>query len=179
MQEYFSEAIVLDREPVRDLDDRFSLFTKKFGKLVAKAKSSRKITSKLSGHLEPGSLVLVRFIEKGGLQLVDALKFSRTTHSPADLYRLHMLLAESEPDQRMWQLVISKQFDWIRALKLLGWDPNGAACALCDATPAHAFHIPSQEFFCANCSSKSFKNELIYIEHARDESAGKASRTTE
>ncbi|MEK7212689.1 MAG: recombination protein O N-terminal domain-containing protein, partial [Patescibacteria group bacterium] len=51
MQEYLSEAVVLDAVPNGDLDLRVHLFTKKFGKLTAKVKSARKITSKLAGHL--------------------------------------------------------------------------------------------------------------------------------
>ncbi len=35
MQEYLSEAIVLDKEPNSDLDVHFSIFTKKFGDFTA------------------------------------------------------------------------------------------------------------------------------------------------
>ena len=112
MQEYFSDAIVLDRLANGDLDSRIVLFTKHFGKLVAKAKSSRKITSKLSGHLEPGNLVQARLVEKNGLQVVDALKKSRLDVKPADLYFLNQLLAEAEPDSKIWELLIKNQFHW-------------------------------------------------------------------
>ena len=77
MQEYLSEAVVLDRLANGDLNGRVVFLTKRFGKLVGKARSIRKITSKLSGHLQPGNLVQVRMIEKNGLQIVDALKKSR------------------------------------------------------------------------------------------------------
>jgi len=166
MHEYFSEALVLDREPYRDLDDRFSLFTKRFGKLVAKAKSSRKITSKLSGHLQPGNIVYARFVERGGLQLVDALKIARLERNPNDLHSLHLLLSESEADPRLWNTLITRDFNWPELLKVLGWDPSEAVCALCGGMPARSFHIASQEFFCRPCSSKSVQNTLIYLDGA-------------
>src|SRR3989344_9497714 len=100
MQEYVSEAVVLDKMSQGDLDNRFFLFTKRFGKLVAKAKSGRKITSKLSPHLEPGNVSFVRLIEKNGLQVGDALKAARIGAEPAQLAALNSLLSESEPDER-------------------------------------------------------------------------------
>ncbi|MDO8574288.1 MAG: recombination protein O N-terminal domain-containing protein, partial [bacterium] len=88
---YFNEAIVLDREPSGETDNRFSIYAKGFGKIVARGKSTRKITSKLSGHLEPGNLVKVRLIEKNGLQVVDALKSGKLGIRSADLHFLNRL----------------------------------------------------------------------------------------
>ena len=87
MQEYVTEAVVLDAVPSAELDVRVSLFTKKFGKLVARAKSVKKITSKLAGHLEPGNVVKIRLFGEKGVQQVGGAKgeegrqnTSRTTH---------------------------------------------------------------------------------------------------
>ena len=79
MQEYVTDALVLKKEPLRDFDARYFFFTKKFGKMKGRATSARKITSKLAGHLEPGTLVTARFVERnggngnGGVQIADAL----------------------------------------------------------------------------------------------------------
>ena len=162
MQEYFSDAIVLDRLANGDLDSRVIFFTKKFGKLVAKAKSARKITSKLSAHLEPGNLIQLRLIEKNGLQIVDALKMSRLTMSPQELYLVSELLAEAEPESGIWELCAREKFSWQEALKILGWDPMLAHCSDCSGK-ALSFHITSQEFFCGSCSSKLPKNKVIYV----------------
>ncbi len=162
MQEYFSEAIVLDRLPNGDLDSRVFFFTKRFGKLIAKAKSARKITSKLAAHLEPGNLIQVRLVEKNGLQVVDALKKSRLAIALHDLYCLSELLAEAEPESRLWELFVTGEFSWHQALKLLGWDPDFAVCTNC-SNPAAAFRIQSQEFFCSRCSSKLPRSEVLYI----------------
>ena len=90
-EHYFQEAIVLDREPSNEIDNRFHIYAKGFGKIVARGKSTRKITSKLSGHLEPGNIVRARFIEKNGLQVVDALKITSIKYQVSDLYFLNKL----------------------------------------------------------------------------------------
>lgn len=157
-----SEAVVLDKMPLGDLDNRFFLFTKRFGKLVAKAKSGRKITSKLSPHLEPGNVAFVRLIEKNGLQVGDALKAGRVSADVPNLAALNAMLPESEPDERLWQALLAKEFNWPHVLKILGWDPAGASCGTCDRGPA-AFHIGSQNFFCGACSLKFDPKEVILM----------------
>lgn len=163
MTEYLSEAVVLTKEPNGDLDNRISLFTKKFGKLVAKAKSARRITSKLSPHLEPGNLSVVRLVEKNGLQVVDALKSERLNISPADLYNLNLVLSEAEPDQRLWHELRQEKLIWPRILAYLGWDPEEAHCEKCGRRPVSHFRVQSQEFFCGSCASKVKENGLLYI----------------
>lgn len=163
MQEYVSEAVILSREPVGDLDARFSIFTKRFGKLKTKAKSVRRTTSKLAGHLEPGNLADVRIIEKNGPQVVDALKKQRLGISPADLYRLDLILAEAEPDPLLWRALLGGKFNWQETLRILGWDPGEAQCQTCDGKNGLAFSVAGQEFFCGNCSLRLPQNELIYI----------------
>ncbi len=163
MTEYISEAVVLGKEPTRDLDVRVSLFTKKFGKLTARARSARRITSKLSGHLEPGNVVQARLIEKNGLQAVDALKKSSLAIAPADLYFLSRVLAESEPDLRLWHALVSPSFSWSRVLGFLGWDPRGAACALCGVGETGFFDVSKQELYCRNCASKFARSDVVFI----------------
>ncbi|MEK7193558.1 MAG: recombination protein O N-terminal domain-containing protein [Patescibacteria group bacterium] len=158
MREYLSEAIVLDKEPNGDLDVRFSLFTKKFGKLHAKAKSARKITSKLAPHLEPGNLVQVRLVEKNGLQVVDALKKTFLDINLRDLYHLEKILAEGEPDKALWQALIEKRFVWREVLALLGWDPENALCEACEKYNPAYFDTRTQRFLCGNCSDIFFKS---------------------
>ncbi|MDO8664855.1 MAG: recombination protein O N-terminal domain-containing protein [Candidatus Liptonbacteria bacterium] len=170
MNEYLSEAVVLDRLPNGDLNGRVVFLTKRFGKLVGRVKSIRKITSKLSGHLQPGNLVQLRMIEKNGLQVVDALKKSRLsfygepsrTISLAELRFLGELLAEAEPEFAIWEMLVSGRFSWNMALKMLGWDPDFASCAVCQGI-ADVFHPRTQEFFCKNCASKLRPDEVIYI----------------
>ena len=153
---------MLHGEPNGDLDIRFSLFTKKFGKLTAKAKSARKITSKLRGHLQPGNLVKSRIVEKNGLHVADALKEKQTGLNFADLKVLKDLLIDGEPDLALWSMLTSGQFTWARALRNLGWDPAHAKCDECGSKPI-AFNIERQLFFCVKCASALGQKALIYI----------------
>lgn len=145
-----SEAVVLNAYPNGDTDSRVSLLTKRFGKLVAKVKSAKKITSKLAGHLQPGDLSRVRLVEKGGLQAADALKISRLNASLLDLYLLDRMLHEAEPDPELWQVVTGK-WDWSRILRILGWDPVEAVCSTCGNKPEY-FYPENQDFFCRQCA---------------------------
>jgi recombinational DNA repair protein (RecF pathway) len=187
MQEYATEAIVLEMYPSGDYDARYSLFTKKFGKLIARAKSVKKITSKLAGHLQIGNRVRARLIEKKGLQVVDALKQSALGIGLSDLYFLDRVLHEAEPDHELWELLTGGDFNWRTGLKILGWDPAHAECAGCagkskldsrihlrmklrtdtvrgnDIGKIAVFHIRTQEFYCSGCASKVRRNEVILL----------------
>lgn len=167
MREYASEAIVLSREPVGELDARFAVFTERFGRLAAKAKSVRKPTSKLASHLEAGNLISVRIVEKNGLQVVDALKKRKLKASVSDLAVLAALLAESEPEPEIWnELVFSGEtgrLNWEAVLRALGWDPAEACCSICDNRSLSAFRPETQDFLCENCASRLHGDGLIYI----------------
>lgn len=167
MQEYVSEAIVLGKQPSGDCDNRYALFTRRFGKMVARAKSARKITSKLAGHLEPGNVVRVRLIEKNGLQITDALKETRLGVSLADWSLLSDLLPEGEAEPALWARCRTGVFAPRDILRALGWDPDYAACATCGSREIFSFHIPSQEFFCRQCSSKLSGNGILLLENDR------------
>ncbi len=164
MQESVTDAIVLKKGPLGDLDGRYTLFTKRFGKIVAKAKSSRKITSKLASHLEPGSIVKVRFIETKGIQLIDALKSARVAVSLSDLHFLNQLLPDAEPELALWELLVAGEFVWPTALGILGWDPEGAECVVCGVTHPSVFYITRQEFYCRTHASKARKDAVILID---------------
>lgn len=163
MQEFMSEAVVLAHEPYGELDKRYALFTKHFGKLIAKAKSSRKITSKLSGHLEPGNIANVRLVHQGTLHLVDALKHERLSITPGDLHMLNELLSEGEEDRGLWELLRNDRFSWRETLAILGWDPMHATCSECGAKTITAFYIKDHDFFCTLCASKLPSNTVILV----------------
>ncbi len=163
MYEYTGEAIVLNREDLGDLDARITLFSRQFGKFVGKAKSIRKITSKLSAHLEPGNIVRVRLIEQRGLQVVDALKIRRSNVPLTDISRIAAVLPDGQPDPDLWQMFASGGFSWPVLLSLLGWHPQYASCGMCGVKANLSFHVASQVFFCKNCAFSLPQNEIIYI----------------
>ena len=170
MQEYVSEAIVLKKQHLGDCDIRYSFFTRRFGKMIAKAKSARKITSKLAGHLEPGNLVRVRFIEKTGLQITDALKESRLETSLENLSFLSDLLPEGEPEPALWAHCTAGHFAPLDILRMLGWDPVHASCVSCNSSEIDSFHINSQDFFCRQCSLKLGKNGVVLMKNIMNSS---------
>jgi recombinational DNA repair protein (RecF pathway) len=164
MQEYVTDAIVLRKDSLGDLDGRYTLFTQRFGKIVAKAKSSRKVTSKLAPHLEPGIIGKVRFIETKGTQLIDALKSTRLTLGLTDLHFLSQLLPDAEPEPALWELLADGNFTWPKTLAILGWDPEGAECIVCGAQSPSYFYITRQEFYCRTHASKARKDAVISID---------------
>jgi recombinational DNA repair protein (RecF pathway) len=164
MEEYVSNAIVLKKDQSGEFDARYALFTERFGKVSGKTTSSRKITSKLAGHLEPGMLAKVRFVEKGGAQIVDALKISRLEIAPRDLLALNSLLPEMQAEEELWAELVRHPFSWSTVLKILGWDPEGAVCSVCHR-PATSFFIPQQDFFCDACVSRLRPNEVSLIKY--------------
>ncbi len=176
MYEYSGEAIVLRRENLGEHDSRISFLTKKFGKLVAKAKSARKLTSKLSAHLEPGTVSELRLIEKNDLLVVDALKKTRLVIAPADLFFVDRLLAEQDPDLPLWHMLRDGAFSWEEILRMLGWDPREAVCSGCEGfspelirkpSPFRVsgqvlnFHVGKQIFFCDSCVSRMSSRDII------------------
>lgn len=164
MQEYVTDAIVLKKDPLGDQDGRYVLFTKRFGRIVAKAKSSRKITSKLAPHLEPGMVAKVRFIETKGTQLIDALKSGDIALPLAQLHALNQLIPDADPEPALWELLVSGGFAWPRALAILGWDPEGAECTACAAPHPEYFFIARQEFYCRTHASKAPRDAVLLID---------------
>ena len=154
MQEYVTNAIVLRKYPQADLDGRYTLFTERFGKMTGKAKSSRKITSKLAPHLEPGTALRTRFVEVHGTQIIDALKVGSANLPLMDLQYLSMVLPEGQPEPDIWKMIVTRRFSWPTALAVLGWDPGASLCASCGTRRGTEFYIPRQEFFCAQCIRK-------------------------
>jgi recombinational DNA repair protein (RecF pathway) len=164
MQEYVTDAIVLKKDALGDLDGRYTLFTRRFGRIMAKAKSSRKITSKLAPHLEPGIVAKVRFIETKGTQLIDALKSGQVELPLADLHFLSQLLPDAEPEPALWELLTGGNFRWAAALAILGWDPADAECVECGAKHPTYFYIARQEFYCRTHASKARRDAVLSID---------------
>jgi len=185
MELYFPEAIVLDREDANGFDSRYSIYAKAFGKFLAKATSARKITSKLAPHLEPGNLVQIRVVGNGGFQVVDVLKREKLDVRCGDLYLLNQMLPEHDFDFAIWEELLSgvrfqmsgfrergdevgersveivgqarKNLDWRKVLRILGWDPEHAACEICGSLSVSKFAVEGQVFACTSCG-ESMKN---------------------
>lgn len=153
MREYVGEAVVLHKDFQGELDERVVFFAKDFGKQSAKIKSGRKITSKLSPHLEPGNLIRVRWIEKGSLQVVDALKRGKLGFTPGFLRSVCDILAEHNHDEEVWNFLLSDKESSAELLTILGWNPKTAICQVCSSDP-YLFEVESLGYYCADCGFK-------------------------
>jgi len=170
MQEYVTQAFVLDIEPAGEYDARVFLFTKEIGRVVARAKSLRKIHSKLAGHLQPLVISTVRLVEKNGFQVVDAMlerdvkkglepKQVRELIEVSRLIREMTSVEQSEPE--LWSLledgdILSKRF-----LKVMGFDPEHAVCNSCDAKSPSSFILKDAMYLCRNCLTTT--NRAMYV----------------
>ena len=166
MQEYTTQAIILTKEPSGEMDVQACFLTPGAGKLTARAKSARKITSKLSAHLEPGNIIAIRLVEKKGIQITDALSEGKLSATPTDLYFLGELLPEGEPEPALWEeLMAQKTIRWAEILKLLGWDPKATKCQHCHERTPEYFNIKNQELLCKICTkaSRLDSNKVLYI----------------
>src|SRR3989344_9634613 len=164
MREYFTSGIVLDREPRNELDEAITIYTKNLGKVQAFTKSSRKITSKLSGHLTPGRLANIRFVERNKLQLVDVL----STPMPSNLQNLLPFLnfidkitpygdAELGLWYRIEEIARGGYFghDVYRHLvERLGFSGEEARCHYCEKNSANFFNLSETALLCADCRPK-------------------------
>ncbi len=164
MREFYTEALVLNRENSGEFDKRITLYTKTFGKLTAKVKSARKITSKLSGHLEPLNFIKARIIERGGFQLVDALKAGNLALSLKSLRVLKLINGLSnrlEQDLSLWELIASGKANIKSVLKILGFDAKFAVCDHCGSAP-ELFSLSGLTFYCLACIGDNFSTDNFF-----------------
>lgn len=173
MYEWCIDGIVIDREDVGEADARLTLYTKEFGRISAKAKSIRKITSKLSAHLGLGDFAKVRLVGKNEemehLQLVDALRIRKSDFGHDLLPFLKEVTFDREPDGRLWEVLTAMGKACVPAgrgkqeiLQALGLDPALAWCAHCTMKPVNYFLASSHSFACHGCILKIGRNEVSY-----------------
>lgn len=171
MRELITEALVLAKEPLGEFDQRVTLFTERAGKVAAKVTSGRKITAKLSPHLEPFSFAAVRLMPgrgerngRNGYQVTDALR--RGSIAVRDFALLRILrgaLPDGVRELELWELVRSSAPSAERALRILGFDPVHAACGQCGAREPDCFVFQDPEYRCGRCASAALPRSA-YVE---------------
>lgn len=158
MREYFTEAVVLEVSPVGLQDRIVNLYTKDFGRLKAKVVGGRKITSKLSPHLEEGNLVETRLVEKNRFTVTDAILKKKFRKNPSVfdvLFLLKSVVPELVPDLRLWHGLVQglerEIPDKKIFLKLLGYNSVFADCDHCGSREINYFSAGTQVFLCREC----------------------------
>lgn len=166
MYEWCIDGIVIDREDAGEADARLTLYTKEFGRISARAKSIRKITSKLSAHLGVGDLSKIRLVGKSEdarhLQLVDALRLKKLNFSGEVLSFLRDITFDGEADERLWNTLKKGEGDTHTILEVLGLNPALAWCTHCMHRPVSYFLTASHSFACHGCILKIGGNEVLY-----------------
>ncbi|PIT92818.1 MAG: hypothetical protein COU08_00340 [Candidatus Harrisonbacteria bacterium CG10_big_fil_rev_8_21_14_0_10_42_17] len=150
MQEYITEALVLDKEEKGELDELVTLFTPHLGKVVAKIMSGKKITSKLSGHLEPGYHTHVRLIQKNAIHIGDALKRAMHTRDMSILRLVKAMTYEHHSDPDLWRALKEKS-DGKKLLTIFGFDAESAMCYICNVREPAYFVFQDAMYCCNQC----------------------------
>ena len=129
MSMYFTDAIVLSRTDVGEADAVFSLYTKEYGKIRARAQGVKKGNAKLRGHLETLAVSRVGFVTaRHGERLIYAEALETWPDITSDLERMRaamyfVSLVDSatfagEPDPDVWSHLQSA----LRALDTRGFE---------------------------------------------------------
>ena len=175
MQELYTRAWVLDRVPVGEADELVTLYTEQFGKIRARARSIRKITSKVSSQLQPLGFSRVRLIRRNGprdeFAVLDALAEARGDARLIPIARLILNMThEWEVDTALWEYIEKIQERAVpepemygNILSILGFDHKHATCMMCGATSVRAFVAESHDFACELCASKMNENKVVLI----------------
>ena len=111
-----SQALILNRSAYRESDSLVTVYTRDYGKLVLAARGTKKIQSKLAGHLEPISLADILIIKGRGFDYVgSALTRDAYLNIKDNLNKIYYagraincfsrLVKEGEPDERLFFLL--------------------------------------------------------------------------
>ncbi len=117
------QAIILNRSDYRESDSLNTVYTRDFGKLALVARGTKKIKSKLAGHLEPISLADILIIKGKGFDYVgSALTRNAYLNIKDNLNKIYYagrainwfsrLVRDAEPDERLF-LLLSR---WLEVL---------------------------------------------------------------
>jgi len=109
-------AIILNRQSYRENDSLVVIYSLKYGKERLAARGTKKLHSKLAGHLEPLSLVDVMILEgKSGLYLGSAITRDAYLEIKADLNKIYYagralswfnnLVKDREADEKLFFLL--------------------------------------------------------------------------
>ena len=117
-ESYNTPAIVLKRQDYREYDSLVSFYTRRFGKVSLIARGTKKISSKLAGHIEPLDLVDLLVIKGRGRDYVgsslsreDFLQIksdlNKIYYAGAALRLFDRFTEENEPDEALFLLLAS------------------------------------------------------------------------
>lgn len=116
-------ALILSRQDYKENDSLVSVYTSRFGKLTLVARGTKKLNSKLAGHIEPLTLADIMIVSGKGFDYIGAA-ITRAAYSGIreDLNKLYYagqainlfsrLTKESQGDERLFFLLLK----WLEIL---------------------------------------------------------------
>lgn len=182
--EYYTRALVLERMDAGERDARLNLFTERYGKISARARSLRAIRSKLSAHLQPFHFVRMRLAPRtlgNGFVVIDSVlddafvpSVTRRRSDCALVVRVLDLYApELDADPIIWhalEALFGDESPDASAARLthvilsrIGFDPRYASCVACGAGAVTHFVVGQGTFVCASCALSLPQNEVLYF----------------
>lgn len=157
--------------------NRFAdLYTKELGFVEARVVGGRRITSKLSPHLDFGNLSFVRLVHKNQFTVADALTEERFFSGGLNIeaferfsrlvFLFRELLPRLVPDARVWEALLwglrRGEVNCRMFLSLLGYGAH-AECGHCGRSQSHVFFVPDQHFLCESCSRGAPSRTIIVL----------------
>lgn len=111
-----SLAIVLSRSDYRESDSLLVVYTRDFGKLTLVARGAKKLNSKLSGYLEPFSLVEILIIPGRGFDYIGSVSnrevflslrdnLNKLYYAGLALKNFNRLVRDNQKDERLFLLL--------------------------------------------------------------------------
>lgn len=187
---YWTLAFILQKSDAYENDRILDVFTQDFGRVEVIARGTRKLSSKLNGHLN-----LLDEIEIGLVRgssrwvLVDAQVITPFVKNNPKSYQAGFeilsltskVLWPDNPEKKIFNamreaLLLLQNFDddpshaslrfWAQTLVCLGYSPILDKCAECKKPtqiPA-GFSLLHNGIMCALCAQKEFGNSLVYGE---------------
>lgn len=115
---YKTKGIIVRKRDLSEADRLLTIYTKDFGKILAKAKAVKKSQAKLKGHLELFLYSDLMFAEGRSLDIVTGAEtidsFSLLHNDLSSLAAAYCLselidrmIAGPEPDEDVWQLILT------------------------------------------------------------------------
>lgn len=183
------EGIVLNRTPFREHDEVISIITRDFGRVDVRAKGVKKITSKLSSHLEPLSYIAFDCIQGKEMSmlttatLLNSFSLIRTefTKVMQAAYAAHALYKLTRPGniengifelffdwlstiEKITALSDCRYLDWfmLQLMGVIGFKPRYTACVQCEKTTDLGHWSYEQGgVLCDVCASQVFQGDSV------------------
>jgi len=181
MATYKTKAIVLSSYPYREHDRIVSFFSKEYGRIESRARGTRKIVSKLAGHIEPYTEVELllahgrRWDILAGSRTIEDRRALRTslearTAASVCVEAAKLITKPLDPDLRLYASLsdalrllgdgvdhqdIVHAFLWT-ALQIAGFSPELAFCINCKNQRPREIHFSCEGggILCEQCAER-------------------------